>query len=319
MTKGKGGRTRSKRSEQIAQVIFLITSLVSLAAVACICVFIFRGAWPAIREVGLWNFLSGTAWKPNNDPQKFGIFYMIVGSLYVSGGALILGVPVGLMAAIFMARFCPKRIYPLLSQCVKLLAGIPSIIYGFFGMMLIVPFIAEHCPGNGNSVLAASVVLALMILPTIITISENALRSLPASYYEGALALGATHEEAVFHVLTPAARRGIVTSIVLGMGRAIGETIAVGMVAGNSNILPTSIFKSVRTLTVNIVSEMGYAEGLHYDALIATGAVLFVFIMLLNVALGLLTREKKDKSESTNKPGAADKRPQKALQGGVAK
>lgn len=257
--------------------------------------------------MGLWRFLSGTAWKPNNDPQKFGIFYMIVGSLYVSGGALLLGVPVGLLAAVFMAKFCPRKLYPVFSQCVKLLAGIPSIIYGFFGMMIIVPFIAEHCPGNGNSVLAASIVLALMILPTIITISENALRSLPASYYEGAAALGATHEEAVFHVLVPAARRGIVTSIVLGMGRAIGETIAVGMVAGNSNILPATIFKSVRTLTVNIVSEMGYAEGLHYDALIATGAVLFVFILLLNAALGLITAEKREK------------RPRRAAQGGASK
>ena len=301
------GAGRALLRERAARIVFLLTSLTSLAAVACICVFIFKGAWPAISEVGLWNFLSGTAWKPNNDPQKFGIFYMIVGSLYVSGGALLLGVPVGLLSAIYMAKFCPRWLQPLLSQCVKLLAGIPSIIYGFFGMMIIVPFIAEHCPGNGNSVLAASIVLALMILPTIITISENALRSLPASYYEGAAALGATHEEAVFRVLVPAARRGIVTSIVMGMGRAIGATIAVGMVAGNSNILPATIFKSVRTLTVNIVSEMGYAEGLHYDALIATGAVLFVFIMLLNMALGLITAER------------GEKRARKAAQGGEAK
>lgn len=298
--KQSAGSARAK--ENAARAGFFITSLVSLAAVGCICVFIFRGAWPAISQIGLWNFLSGTAWKPNNDPQKFGIFYMIIGSLYVSGGALILGVPAGLDAAIFMAYFCPKRIYGIVNQCVKLLAGIPSIIYGFFGMMIVVPFIANHCPGNGNSVLAASIVLALMILPTIITISENALRALPGSYYEGAAALGATKEEAVFRVLVPAARRGIVTSIVLGMGRAIGETIAVGMVAGNSNILPATIFKSVRTLTVNIVSEMGYAEGLHYDALIATGAVLFVFILLLNAALGLITAERK---ETPVKGGAA--------------
>ena len=291
--KQSAGSARAK--ENAARAGFFITSLVSLAAVGCICVFIFRGAWPAISQIGLWNFLSGTAWKPNNDPQKFGIFYMIIGSLYVSGGALILGVPAGLGAAIFMAYFCPRRIYGLVNQCVKLLAGIPSIIYGFFGMMIVVPFIANHCPGNGNSVLAASVVLALMI-------SENALRALPGSYYEGAAALGATREEAVFRVLVPAARRGIVTSIVLGMGRAIGETIAVGMVAGNSNILPATIFKSVRTLTVNIVSEMGYAEGLHYDALIATGAVLFVFILLLNAALGLITAERK---ETPVKGGAA--------------
>ena len=201
--KQSAGSARAK--ENAARAGFFITSLVSLAAVGCICVFIFRGAWPAISQIGLWNFLSGTAWKPNNDPQKFGIFYMIIGSLYVSGGALILGVPAGLGAAIFMAYFCPRRIYGLVNQCVKLLAGIPSIIYGFFGMMIVVPFIANHCPGNGNSVLAASLVLALMILPTIITISENALRALPGSYYEGAAALGATKEEAVFRVLVPAA------------------------------------------------------------------------------------------------------------------
>ena len=273
--------------EKGSKALFFLSSLISVAAVLCICLFIFGGAMPALREIGLWKFITGTGWKPNNDPQQFGIAYMIIGSFYVTGGALLLGVPIGLLAAIFMAKYCPRRLYGLLSQCVSLLAGIPSIVYGFFGMMIIVPFIANHFPGNGNSVLAASVVLAIMILPTIITGSENSIRALPSSYYDGAIALGA---EAVFFVLLPAARRGVVTSVVLGMGRAIGETIAVGMVAGNSNILPATIFKSVRTLTVNIVSEMSYASGLHYDALIATGAVLFVFILLLNVTLNLVTK-----------------------------
>lgn len=276
--------------ERGSKALFFLSSLVSVAAVLCMCLFIFGGAWPALREIGVIKFLTGTAWKPNNQPQQFGILYMIIGSLYVTGGSLILGVPVGLLSAIFLAKFCPKRIYGVLSQGVSLLAGIPSIIYGFFGMMIIVPFIAEHFPGNGNSVLAASIVLAIMILPTIITVSENAIRALPSAYYDGAIALGATHAEAAFRVLVPAAGRGIVTSLVLGMGRAIGETIAVGMVAGNSNILPSSIFKSVRTLTVNIVSEMSYASGLHYDALIATGAVLFVFILVLNLSLGYMTK-----------------------------
>lgn len=276
--------------EKGSKALFFLSSLLSVAAVICICLFIFGGAMPAFRQIGLWKFITGTVWKPNNNPQRFGIAYMIIGSFYVTGGALLIGVPIGLLTAIFMARYCPHKIYGLLSQGVSLLAGIPSIIYGFFGMMIIVPFIGEHFPGNGNSVLAASVVLAIMILPTIITVSENSIRALPAAYYDGAIALGATHTEAVFFVLVPAARRGIVTSLVLGMGRAIGETIAVGMVAGNSNILPQTIFKSVRTLTVNIVSEMSYASGLHYDALIATGAVLFTFILLLNVSLNLITK-----------------------------
>lgn len=278
--------------ERLSKILFFISSLVSVAAVLLICLFIFNGAVPAVKDIGLFKFISGTQWKPNSDPQQFGILYMIIGSIYVSTGAIILGVPVGIFAAVFLAKFCPKKIYTVISQAVMLLSGIPSIIYGFFGMMLIVPFIADHFKGNGNSLLAASIVLAIMILPTIITISENALRALPNSYYEGALALGATKEEAVFKVMLPAAKSGIVTGVVLGIGRAIGETIAVGMVAGNSNILPTSIFKSVRTLTVNIVSEMGYASGLHYDALIATGAVLFVFILILNILLGLLSKER---------------------------
>ncbi len=278
--------------ERLSKILFFISSLVSVAAVLLICLFIFNGAVPAVKDIGLFKFISGTQWKPNSDPQQFGILYMIIGSIYVSAGAIILGVPVGIFAAVFLAKFCPKKIYTVISQAVMLLSGIPSIIYGFFGMMLIVPFIADHFKGNGNSLLAASIVLAIMILPTIITISENALRALPNSYYEGALALGATKEEAVFKVMLPAAKSGIVTGVVLGIGRAIGETIAVGMVAGNSNILPTSIFKSVRTLTVNIVSEMGYASGLHYDALIATGAVLFVFILILNILLGLLSKER---------------------------
>lgn len=278
--------------ERLSKILFFISSLVSVAAVLLICLFIFNGAVPAVKDIGLFKFISGTQWKPNSDPQQFGILYMIIGSIYVSAGAIILGVPVGIFAAVFLAKFCPKKIYTVISQAVMLLSGIPSIIYGFFGMMLIVPFIADHFKGNGNSLLAASIVLAIMILPTIITISENALRALPNSYYEGALALGATKEESVFKVMLPAAKSGIVTGVVLGIGRAIGETIAVGMVAGNSNILPTSIFKSVRTLTVNIVSEMGYASGLHYDALIATGAVLFVFILILNILLGLLSKER---------------------------
>ena len=282
----------NKAIERISKYLFLLTALIAVGAVLLICVFIFAGAFPALKEIGVIKFLTTTLWKPTDTPASFGIFYMIIGSLYVTAGAMIIGVPIGVLAAIFMARYCPKRIYPFVSQLIKLMAGIPSIIYGFFGMMIIVPFISETFGGNGNSVLAASLVLSMMILPTVITISEDSLRAVPEIYYEGALALGARKEEAVFKVVVPAAKNGIVTSVILATGRAIGETIAVAMVAGNSNILPINILKPVRTLTVNIIQEMSYASGLHYDALIATGAVLFVFILILNILLNVLVRRK---------------------------
>jgi len=276
--------------EKFAEYFFLFCSLISIGAVLLICFFIFKGAYPTIKSVGLWAFLTGSKWKPTDIPQVFGIFNMIVGSLYVTAGACILGVPVGVFAAVYMAKYCQKKVYGTLSQLVSLLAGIPSIIYGFFGMMIIVPFIQEHFTGNGNSVLAASIVLGIMILPTVIKVSEVSIRAVPMSYFEGALALGATKEESIFFVGLPAARSGILAGIVLGVGRAIGETMAVVMVAGNSNILPQTIFKSVRTLTSNIVLEMGYASGAHSDAIVATGAVLFLFILILNFVMYMLSR-----------------------------
>ena len=276
--------------EKFAEYFFLLCSLISIGAVLLICFFIFRGAYPTIKSVGLWSFLTGTSWKPTDVPQSFGIFNMIVGSLYVTAGACILGVPVGVLAAVYMAKYCPRKIYGTVSQLVSLLAGIPSIIYGFFGMMMIVPFIHTYFSGNGNSVLAASIVLGIMILPTVIKVSEVSIRAVPMSYFEGALALGATKEESIFFVGLPAAKSGILAGIVLGIGRAIGETMAVVMVAGNANILPATIFKSVRTLTANIVLEMGYAMGPHYDAIVATGAILFLFILALNFVLYLIGR-----------------------------
>jgi phosphate transport system permease protein len=276
--------------EKGAEYFFLLCSLMSIGAVLLICFYIFLGAYPTMRDVGLWKFLTGDLWKPTNIPPSFGIFNMIAGSVYVTIGACVLGVPVGIFAAVYMAKYCPPKIYPVVSQLVSLLAGIPSIIYGFFGMMLIVPFIAENFPGNGNSVLAASLVLGIMILPTVIKVSEVSIRAVPKAYFEGALALGATKEQSVFFVGVPAAKSGIIAGIILGIGRAIGETMAVIMVAGNSNILPASIFKSVRTLTANIVLEMGYASGSHYDAIVATGAVLFVFILILNIILNIVNR-----------------------------
>lgn len=279
--------------EKGSQLVFLFCALVSIGAVLFICYFIFAGAVPAISEVGLLKFLSGREWKPNDTPQQFGIFNMIIGSIYVTAGAILIGVPIGIFSAVFMAKYCPKKLYGFFKQMISLLAGIPSIIYGFFGMMIVVPWIQQNVGGNGNSVLAASVVLGVMILPTIISISEDALQAVPTQYEEGSLALGATKERSIVCVIIPAAKSGIVTSVILGIGRAIGETMAVVMVAGNSNILPSTILKSVRTLTANIVLEMSYAPpGLHYDSLIATGAVLFVFILILNLLLGLFLAKK---------------------------
>lgn len=278
----------NKIKEKVMKVVFLITASVSILAVALICFFLFANGFPAIKEIGLKEFLLGTVWKPGND--KYGIFPMILGSIYVTGGALIIGVPIGILMAVFMAKFCPQKLHKLLKPIVDLLAGIPSIVYGFFGMVVLVPFIREHFTGNGNSILTASILLGVMILPTIIGVSESAIRAVPDYYYEGALALGATHERSVFKTVVPAAKSGIMAAVVLGIGRAIGETMAVMMVAGNQARIPDSIFRGVRTLTSNIVMEMGYATDLHREALIATGVVLFVFILIINLSFSMLKR-----------------------------
>lgn len=268
--------------------VFLIAACASIAAVALICVFLFANSIPALIEIGPLNFLLGTQWKPGND--LYGIFPMIVGSLYVTAGALILGVPVAILTAIFLARFCPTRLYRVLKPAVNLMAGIPSVVYGFFGLVVLVPMVRALFGGNGNSILTASVLLAMMILPTIIGVAESALRAVPSSYYEGSLALGASHERSVFFAVLPAAKSGVMAGVVLGVGRAVGETMAVIMVAGNQPRIPDSILKGVRTLTTNIVMDMGYAVGLHREALIATGAVLFVFILIINLLFSLLKR-----------------------------
>lgn len=270
------------------EIVFLAAAIVSVVAVALICIFMFINGIPAMKEIGIWKFLSGTKWKPSND--LYGIFPMILGSIYVTAGALIIGVPVGIFMSIFMARFCPEELYKILKPIVNLLAGIPSIVYGFFGLVVLVPFIREHFKGNGNSILTASILLGIMILPTIIGVSESAIRAVENSYYEGALALGATHERSVFTVIVPAAKSGIMAAVILGIGRAIGETMAVMLVVGNQARVPSTIFKGVRTLTTNIVLEMGYATGLHREALIATGVVLFVFILIINVTFSLVKR-----------------------------
>jgi len=226
------------------------------------------------------------------NPPLFGILPMIVGSLYITAGAIFFGVPVGIFAAVFMAKFCPKAIYVVLKPAINLLAGIPSVVYGYFGMVVLVPFVRNHIGGNGNSILTASLLLGMMILPTIITISESAIRAIPQEIYDGAVALGASHESAVFRVVLPAAKSGVMASIVLGIGRAIGETMAVRMVAGNQAVmrLPHEFLLGARTLTSNVVIELGYAYGDHRAALIATGVVLFVFILLINTLFGLLKK-----------------------------
>lgn len=281
-----------KVKEKVMEYVFLFTAIISIVAVALICIFLFANGIPAMQKIGFSEFLTGTKWKPGN--SKFGIFPMILGSIYVTGGALVIGVPVGVLMAIFMAKFCPARLYRILKPIVNLLAGIPSIVYGFFGLIVLVPFIREHFNSNGQSILCAAVLLGIMILPTIIGAAEPTIRAVEESYYEGALALGATHERSVFTVVAPAAKSGILAAIILGVGRALGETMAVMMVVGNQPRVPDSILKGVRTLTTNIVMEMGYATDLHREALIATGVVLFVFILVINLCFSIIKRSGKE-------------------------
>ena len=274
--------------ENLMHGVFLGAACVSILAVALICIFLFANGVPAILEIGPLEFLGGMRWKPLNN--IFGIFPMIVGSIYVTAGAIVVGVPIGILTSIFMAEYCPAKIYRPLKAATELLAGIPSVVYGFFGMLVLVPFIRETTGSKGNVMLTACILLGIMILPTIIGTTESALRSVTRTYYEGALALGATKERTIFTVMLPAAKSGVLTGVVLGIGRAIGETMAVIMIAGNQVGMPEGLLKGVRTLTANIVLEMGYATGLHREALIATAVVLFVFILIINLSVSLLRR-----------------------------
>ena len=280
--------------ETVMKYVFLVCACASILAVILICGFLFANGIPAIGKIGVFNFLLGETWKPGND--IYGILPFILGSIYVTAGAIIIGVPIGLLTAIFMARFCPPMIYRFLKPAVDLLAGIPSVVYGFFGMVVLVPFVRNFFGqtlgfgGNGSSMFTASVMLGIMILPTIISVGESSIRAVPNSYYEGSLALGATHERSVFCTIVPAAKSGIMAGIILGIGRAIGETMAVIMIAGNQPRMPKGIFEGVRTMTSNIVMEMGYATDLHREALIATAVVLFVFILIINLLFSLVKR-----------------------------
>ena len=283
----------TKFKEKFMHGVFLFCACVSILAVLLICVFLFANGIPAMKEIGLFDFLMGRQWKPNNN--IYGILPMILGSIYVTAGAIVIGVLIGILVAVFMTRFCPKWLYKILKPAVDLLAGIPSVVYGFFGLMVIVPLIRDLFGGSGTSMLAASIVLGIMILPTIISVSESAIRAVPESYYEGSLALGASHERSVFRVVLPAAASGVMAGVILGVGRAIGETMAVIMVAGNQAALPRGLFSGVRTMTANIVLEMGYAADLHREALIATAVVLFVFILIINVSFSVLKRRSENK------------------------
>ncbi len=283
-----GSLKKGHWQEELMRAVFFITACTSILAVALICIFLFANGIPAIKEIGVLEFLLGEKWKPANN--LFGILPFILGSVYVTAGAIVIGVPIGILTSVFMANYCPQKIYRPLKAATELLAGIPSVVYGFFGMLVLVPVVRELFDCKGNVMLTACILLGIMILPTIIGTTEAAIRSVPESYYEGALALGATKERSIFTVILPAAKSGVLTGVVLGIGRAIGETMAVIMVAGSQPRMPAGLLKGVRTLTANIVLEMGYAADLHREALIATAVVLFVFILIINVSVSLLRR-----------------------------
>ncbi len=284
---------KNKRwSEFIVKKSLLIIALFSIFVIGLIAWFVVSSGYPVLREVGIWQFMTGQIWRPTGG--EFGIWPMIVGSVYVTLGALVIGVPLGVMGAIFLAEMAPAKAARLIRPAIELLAGIPSVVFGFYGLVVIVPFLRERLGGSGFSVIAGSIILGIMILPTILSLSETALRAVPAELKEGSLALGATHWQTIKWVFLPVARSGILTAIILGMGRAIGETMAVIMVTGNVALVPNSLADPIRTLTGNVVMEMSYASGMHQQALFATGIVLFFFVMLLNLIMQLVARRKVD-------------------------
>jgi phosphate ABC transporter permease protein PstC len=276
--------------EKFIERVLLLLALSSIASLALITIFIFWEGLPLILNTGLGNFIASSHWAPTKG--HFGILAMIISSILVTLGAMVLGVPLGLSCAIVLAEFSPRPLKLVLKPTLELLAGIPSVVYGFLGVVWLVPLIRNHLGGPGLSLLAAAVILGIMILPTVISISIDALSAVPDLYRDGSIALGATQWQTVRRVVLPAASSGIITAVILGMGRAIGETMAVIMVAGNALQIPTSILEPVRTLTSNIALELGYASGRHREALFATGIVLFVIIMILNLSATLITRRR---------------------------
>jgi phosphate transport system permease protein len=273
------------RREKWAKRVFLLLAWMSVGAVGVILGYLLGSGIPTILEIGTSNFF-GTVWKPSEG--LYGIRSMLAGSACVTLGAMLVGVPLGLLCALYLSRFCPRAIYRSLRWGVSLLAGIPSIVYGFFGLTVLVPLLGRWTGTGGKGLLTASLLLGVMTLPTIISVAESALSAVPESYYEGALALGATHEKGVFSVVLPAAGSGVLSAVILGAGRAVGETMAVMMVAGNQALMPRGLLAGLRTMTTAIVLEMGYASGLHRQALIAIGAVLLVLILILSGVVSLL-------------------------------
>lgn len=275
--------------EYVIEHLFLICALISIISVLIITIFIFINGVPIFFKVGFKEIIFGMEWKPQE--EKFGIFPMILASVAATIGAITVGVSIGLMTAVFLSEVAPKWLSGIIRPAIELLAGIPSVVYGFFGLIVIVPIVDQMFGGGGNSLFVGIVILSIMILPTIISIAETSIRAVPKEYKEGSLALGASHIQTIFKVIIPAAKSGIMAAVVLGMGRAIGETMAAILVIGNTPQIPHSLFDRIRTLTSNIAIEMSYAQGLHQEALFATGVVLFVFIMLLNVILNVIIRK----------------------------
>jgi phosphate ABC transporter permease protein PstC len=276
---------KSPLADAVVERVMLVLALSSIGALLLIAVFMLREGLPFFLRVGLRDFLGSQTWQPQASPPRYGVLPMVVSTLWVTLGALVVGAPLGVAGAIFLCEFVPRSVLRVAKPTIELLAGIPSVVYGFIGVTVLVPWIRMHLGGPGLSMLAGSIILGIMVLPTVMSISVDAIAAVPTSYREGALALGATRWQAVRMVVVKAARRGIVAGIILGMGRAVGETMAVIMVTGNAVKMPTGPLDSVRTLTANIALEMGYAIGVHRQALFATGVVLFVVIMLLNAVV----------------------------------
>ena len=283
--------TRPERGERLIRLALLVVAFSAVSILLVITLFIFSEGTPIMFRHGLSKFLFSLDWFPLE--KSYGLLPMIIGSLFVTAGSLVIGVPFGLSCAIILTEFSSPRLCRILKPVIELLAGIPSVVYGFIGVVILVPFIRDRLGGPGLSVLAASIILGIMILPTIISISIDSLEAVPRSYREGSIALGATRWQTTRMVMFPAAKSGIIASIILGMGRAIGETMAVIMIAGNAAAIPRSLLDPVRTLTSNIALEMGYAAGEHREALFATGVILFIIIMVLNTIANLTSKRRK--------------------------
>lgn len=300
----------SKRASMVAKVMDIITkislalcAIISVLSIIAITLYLLVQGVPSIAKIGFFKFIFGMTWAPTNADlplnERFGIFPMIIGSITVAAGSILVGGVLGIFSAVFIARFCPKKIKGTIKMTINLFAGLPSIIYGFFGMKVLIPICKEIALSlgirggvTGHGIFVCSIVLGMMILPIIISLTLNSLESQPSGYYEGARALGATKEQAVFKVLLPSSKSAVLTGIVLGLGRALGETMAVVMICGNYPGLPDSLFHSIRTLTANIVLELSYSEGIHREMLIATGLVLFVFVLLLTLSVNIFRKNK---------------------------